>query len=94
MPIMLRMRTFWGEDPFSQPKSRKDFPDAFIYASARDILEEYSKLHAIVGDSNLRKSLGRLRGVSTYSTLEEFLQKDAIQEFLRDLDEIDNIDRP
>ena len=50
-------------------------------------------MHAIVGDSNLRKSLGRLRGVSTYSTLEEFLQKDVIQKSLRDLDEIDNIDR-
>ena len=50
-------------------------------------------MHAIVGDSNLRKSLGRLCGVSTYSTLEEFLQKDVIQKSLRDLDEIDNIDR-
>ncbi len=39
---------FAGGEPFSSPKHRMDFPDAFIYESVKDIAAKRGTLHVIV----------------------------------------------
>lgn len=41
---------FCGETPFSGVKNRNDIPDAFIYCSIKDILEENEKVVFVSGD--------------------------------------------
>ena len=45
---------FSGDAPFSQPKERKDFPDAFIYESIRDLAKLKGTVHVVSADENLR----------------------------------------
>lgn len=65
---------FSGGAPFSQPKERKDFPDAFIYESIRDLVKLKGGLHFVSADGNLRSAGSKLAGVITHDTLEEFLK--------------------
>lgn len=84
---------FKGEDPFSSPKQRKDFPDAFIYESIRDIVSKHGAIHVIVADGNLKKSCDHLHDIQTYSDIEDFIRLPECQTLLQDLDEVRNIDR-
>ena len=84
---------FSGGEPFSSPKHREDFPDAFIYEAIRDIAGKHGTLHMIVADGNLRDACERLENVRTYSNIAKFIHSPECQTLLRDLDEITNIDR-
>ena len=84
---------FSGGEPFSSAKHREDFPDAFIYESIRDIAGKHGTLHVIVADTKFRSACGRLEGVRTYGSTDEFIQLPECQTLLRNLDEITNIDR-
>ena len=84
---------FSGGEPFSSAKHREDFPDAFIYESIRDIAGKHETLHMIVADRTFRTFCGRLEGVRTYGSTDEFIQLPECQTLLRNLDEIANIDR-
>jgi hypothetical protein len=64
---------FNGGAPFSQPKERKDFPDAFIYESIRDLARLKKDIHVVSGDENLRIACSQITGVTVHSSLEEFL---------------------
>lgn len=65
---------FSGGAPFSQPKERKDFPDAFIYESIRDLVKLKGPVHVVSADDNLRGACAKLAGVTTHDVLEEFLK--------------------
>lgn len=54
---------FSGNAPFSQPKERKDFPDAFIYESIRDLVKLKEIVHMVSADENLRSSCVKLTGI-------------------------------
>ena len=84
---------FKGAKPFSRPKQRKDFPDAFIYESIRDITSKHGTLHVIVADKNLKDACNHLDDVQTYSDIEAFIRLPECQTLLQNLDEVRNIDR-
>ena len=65
---------FAGGEPFSRPKHRMDFPDAFIYESVKDIAAKRGTLHVIVADGNLKDACERLGNVRTYDSIEEFIR--------------------
>lgn len=82
---------FSGGPPFSQPKERKDFPDAFIYAIVRDISLQKSNLYFISGDDNLRTCCGKLAGVTTHGSLDEFIKSDVFENAAQDLDHLSKL---
>ena len=84
---------FAGETPFRVAKHRDDFPDAFIYASIQDIASNTGTLHVIVADHKLRHACDDLGSVWTYIDIDKFIRLPECQTLLRELDEIDNIDR-
>lgn len=65
---------FSGDAPFSQPKERKDFPDAFIYESIRDLAKLKETIHVVSADENLRNACSKVKGVTAHDTLEGFLK--------------------
>ena len=69
---------FGGAPPFSQIKSRKDFPDAFVFQVIQDLKGKDSPLHVITNDKNLNESIGKLGGVTVYSAVAEFAKAPAL----------------
>ena len=65
---------FSGGAPFSQLKERKDFPDAFIFESVRDLASEKAPLHVVSDDKILRTACEKLQKVTVFGSLEDFLK--------------------
>lgn len=82
---------FSGGDPFSQPKERKDFPDAFIYQTIRDLVRQKEAIHVVSADENLRNSCAKLKGVKTYDALDEFLKSAPCVEAAHHLDHLEKL---
>lgn len=82
---------FSGGDPFSQPKERKDFPDAFIYESIRDLVKQKDAIHIVSADENLRISCAKLKGVKTYEALDEFLKSAPCVEAAHHLEHLEKL---
>ena len=62
---------FKGSSPFAGVKSRKDFPDAFVYEAVADLAGPDPADHVVVvtADGNLRKHLSSLPGTTCVETL-------------------------
>ena len=84
---------FAGGEPFSSPKHRMDFPDAFIYESVKDLAAKRGTLHVIVADGNLKDACERLGNVRAYNSIEEFIRLPECQRLLSDLDKVISIGR-
>lgn len=84
---------FSGTPPFSSIKQRSDFPDSFIYETARDLAEKHEHLHVIVADNTLRTACDGINNVMTYASVEEFVGSPECQDLLLVLDEVLNVDR-
>ena len=82
---------FAGNDPFESQKKRRDFPDAFIYQTVRDLAEQHGSLHVIVADKNLRESCERLEKVTTHHNIRSFIRLPECQMLIRELDQVLNI---
>lgn len=82
---------FNGGAPFSQPKERKDFPDAFIYESIRDLVKLKETVHVISADENLRSACAKLKGVKAYEALDEFLKSDPCVEAAHHLEHLERL---
>jgi len=54
---------FLGQQPFPEPKSRKDIPDAFIYQALQTISDKFGQIYFICDDNNLRTSCDKLSNV-------------------------------
>lgn len=63
---------FNGDEPFPEPKSRKDIPDAFIYEAIKSIQEKVGELHFICADNNLRNSIDGLDSCTGFSSYSDF----------------------
>lgn len=55
---------FLGQEPFPEPKSRKDIPDAFIYQGLKTLSEKFGHIHFICDDTNLRESCNKIPKVT------------------------------
>lgn len=84
---------FNGAAPFSQPKERKDFPDAFIYESIRDVTKMKGCLHVISADENLRNACSKVKGITAYSALEEFLKSEPCIDAAADLEHLEKLNQ-
>ena len=73
---------FSGTPPFSSIKQRSDFPDSFIYETARDLAEKHEHLHVIVADNTLRTACDGINNVMTYASVEEFVGSPECQDLL------------
>jgi hypothetical protein len=75
---------FRGDPPFSSPKSRKDFPDAFLYESIRESISDApnDSFSVVTKDANLAKHLSKLAGVKVYDSLEDLVESDEVQELV------------
>lgn len=82
---------FSGSEPFSQPKERKDFPDAFIYESMRDLLKQKGAIHVVSADENLRNACAKLAGVTTHDALEGFLKSEPCVDAAHHLEHLEKL---
>jgi hypothetical protein len=82
---------FSGGAPFSQPKERKDFPDAFIYESIRDLAKLKETVCVVSADENLRNACAKLKGVKTYDALEDFLKSDPCVDAAHHLEHLEKL---
>lgn len=62
---------FSGTAPFKSVKSRKDFPDAFIYEVVKDYCGE--ALYVICDDAALRKACAKLKNVTALQNIDHFI---------------------
>jgi hypothetical protein len=71
---------FGGSGSFSKPKSRDDFPDAFIYETVADLANSVARLFFVSGDFNLRHSVASLKGVEVFESLNSLLLDNSLVE--------------
>lgn len=76
---------FSGEGAFGSKKNREDIPDAVIYDGILR-LSEFRPLQFVVKDGTLNKAASNLPNVCCYSSLNELLELDLLQEKLSELD--------
>jgi len=69
---------FNGYPPFPHKKSRKDFPDAFIYQSVVDLKGVLDELHVVTNDNNLGSKLGELTGIVIHESVEKFIKHESV----------------
>lgn len=84
---------FSGDAPFSQPKERKDFPDAFIYESIRDLAKLQGAVHVVSADENLRNACSKIKGVTAYDALEEFLKSEPCVDAAHHLEHLEKLNQ-
>jgi rRNA-processing protein FCF1 len=72
---------FRGDPPFSSPKSRKDFPDAFLFETVRAAVGQAGEDTVAVAtkDANLAKHLSKLGGVLIFDSLEALVESDEVR---------------
>ncbi|MFK5894592.1 MAG: hypothetical protein QM504_15330 [Pseudomonadota bacterium] len=83
---------FDGKPPFKSIKKRDDIPDGFIYQSVMLLAEEATQIHVVSDDNNLRAALDSDRSVFTYKSLPEFIESKLVQDALKEVDLVNNID--
>ena len=84
---------FSGDAPFSQPKERKDFPDAFIYESIRDLAKLKGTVHVVSADENLRNACSKVKGVTAYDALEAFLKSEPCVDAAHHLEHLEKLNQ-
>lgn len=84
---------FSGGAPFSQPKERKDFPDAFIYESIRDLAKLKGTIHVVSADENLRNACSMIKGVTAHEALEEFLKSEPCADAAHHLEHLEKLNQ-
>lgn len=83
---------FQGTPPLKSIKNREDIPDSFIVQSIYKINSETKKVHVVAGDKKVRDAFSSDNTITTYEHLSEFIETEHIQNELKDLDLIGNID--
>ena len=70
---------FAGTSTFEKPKNRDDFPDAFIFQCAKDLVAELNtELHCVIADNNLRQKLSQIQNIRVYSSTADLVQSEVI----------------
>ncbi|MCP5245523.1 MAG: DUF4935 domain-containing protein [Burkholderiales bacterium] len=83
---------FQGSAPLKSIKNRDDIPDSFIVQSIYKLSSETKEIHVVAGDEKVRDAFSSENLIHTYESLSEFIESDYIQNELKDLDLIKNID--
>lgn len=84
---------FRGKPPFKNVKSRDDIPDSFIVQSVLKICNEVdTQLHFVANDNKLCESFSENDKIKTYKKLSDFVETRLVQQELKDLDFLDNLE--
>jgi hypothetical protein len=79
---------FEGSQPFRSRRSRKDFPDAFIFQCASDLIENLgSCIHYIVADEGLADALSKTEGAEVHQSIESFVQSSTVRQVAQEHEE-------
>lgn len=80
---------FSGAPPFAEAKSRKDFPDAFIFESLVDLCSGHEKIHFVVADTGLRNAADGLERVTVHDSIKHFVDTSGLKKILANQEERD-----
>lgn len=84
---------FRGKPPFKNIKSRNDIPDGFIVQSVLKICNEVeTQIHFVAHDKKLREAFNENDKIKTYQKLSDFVETSLVQQELKDLDFLDDLD--
>lgn len=82
---------FFGKLPLTQPKDRKDIPDAFIFQNILQLATQAVPLSVIAEDGKLFNASEALDGVKAYKSLAAFIEQEDIQNEILELDVVANL---
>lgn len=82
---------FCGHPPLTNPKTRDDIPDAFIFQTIKDIASLGPKLIVVAEDGKLAKAAETLPNVVVHRSLVSMIESEFIQTEILELDVIENI---
>lgn len=82
---------FTGQPPFSQLKSRKDFPDAFIWEAAADVAKTVGRLNVVTGDNPVSGRIEEISDVTAHKSLHEFVASASLEALLQQTENLDAI---
>lgn len=82
---------FQGKPPLRSVKIRNDIPDSFIFQSINKICSEVGEIHVVAEDGKISDALSKDDDITTYDKLSDFIESEAIQNELKELDLIENI---
>lgn len=84
---------FKGTQPVKNIKSRDDIPDSFIVQSVLKISNEINQqLYFVANDNKLSGAFDTNDKITTYKRLSDFVESNLVQEELKDLDFLDNLE--
>jgi len=75
---------FTGSAPFSQKRSRKDIPDAFIWRSIEDLTLSAREVLLVTGDEGLRVAAVSKETVKPFASLDDLLELPELSSALRE----------
>lgn len=84
---------FQGNPPLKSVKKREDIPDSFIVQSIHELNSKENCIHVVAGDGKVRAAFSDEENICTYKSLADFIETEPIQNELKEIDLIDNIDR-
>lgn len=83
---------FQGKPPLKAVKNREDIPDSFIVQSVLKLREVHNPIHMVAGDKKVKEAFANEENINTYESLSDLIESDLIQNELKEVDLIDNID--
>lgn len=83
---------FQGKPPLSAPKAREDIPDSFIVQAIKKLCVDKETIHVVSGDKKIREAFIDDKNITVYTNLNEFVESDFIQNELKELDLLENIE--
>lgn len=83
---------FQGKPPLSIPKVREHIPDCFIVQAIRKLSADKKSMHVVSGDKRIREAFVDNKNVTVYENLTEFIESVLIQNELKELDLLENIE--
>lgn len=82
---------FQGKPPLKSVKNRNDIPDSFIVQSIKKLCSETGEVHVVAEDKKVRDAFSDDDKITTYENLSDFIESEAIQNGLKELDLIDDM---
>ncbi|QCW83667.1 hypothetical protein EQU24_16520 [Methylotuvimicrobium buryatense] len=83
---------FHGFPPFKAPKIRDDIPDSFVVQAINKLCLENGDIHLVAGDKKVRDAFSERKSVTVYKDLSDFIESEIIQNELKDIDLLGNIE--
>ncbi len=83
---------FHGLPPLKAPKIRDDIPDSFVVQAINKLCLENGDIHVVAGDKKIRDAFSEIKTVTVYKDLSDFIESEIIQNELKDIDLLDNIE--